>query len=393
MTRSFQPFRRGVLGTARCAVCVVVFSWLAPNAARAQSPESVAAGGEAAQPAVAPVPKPTFLRDITIFGIGDAYLMANTNQPPGGENLLRNFDTRSGAVRLSYVEAAIERKTSASAMVGFRADIGAGPVARMVGSPEPGPDGLKYIQQAYVSVRAPIGSGLTVDAGKFVTPAGAEVIETQDNWNYSRSLLFSWAIPYYHAGVRASYAFNDKVSATGFVLNGWNNVKDNNSSKSVAAQVIVAPTDRISLAGTWIGGAEQGHVDGWRNLIDAIVTVTLTPRVKLQLNADVVRDRGLGAGVGWHGVAASLRTQVTPAWTVSPRVEWFADPQGASTGVAQEVMEGTVTVQRTIAAGLTARAEYRVDRSTTTFFPNADGIARRWQQTVGVGLCYGWASR
>lgn len=333
------------------------------------------------------------MRGITVFGIGDAYLMANTNQPPGGENLLRNFDTRSGAVRLNYVEAAIERKASESAMVGFRADIGAGPVARMVGAPEPGPSGLKYIQQAYVSVRAPIGSGLTIDAGKFVTPAGAEVIETQDNWNYSRSLLFSWAVPYYHAGVRASYAFSDKVTATGFVMNGWNNVKDNNASKSVAAQVVVAPTDRISLAGTWIGGAEQSDADGWRHLVDAIVSVTLTPRVKLQLNADFARDRGLGPGVGWHGVAAALRTQVTPAWTVSPRVEWFADPQGASTGVAQEVVEGTVTVQRTIAAGLTARAEYRVDRSTTTFFPNEDGVARRWQQTVGVGLFYGWASR
>lgn len=189
------------------------------------------------------------MRGITVFGIGDAYLMANTNQPPGGENLLRNFDTRSGAVRLNYVEAAIERKTSESTVLGFRADLGAGPVARMVGAPEPGPSGPKYIQQAYVSVRAPIGSGLTVDAGKFVTPAGAEVIETQDNW------------------------------------------------------------------------------------------------------------------------------------------------QGESTGVAQEVVEGTLTVQRTIAAGLTARAEYRVDRSTTTFFPNEDGVARRWQQTVGVGLFYGWASR
>ena len=240
--------------------------------------------------------------------------------------------------------------------------------------------------------RAPIGSGLTVDAGKFVTPAGAEVIETQDNWNYSRSLLFAWAIPYYHAGVRASYAVNDKVTATGFVLNGWNNVKDNNASKSVAAQVVVAPTDRVSLAATWMGGAEQTAVDGWRHMVDAIVNVTLTPRVKLQLNADLVRDRGLGPGVGWHGVAA-LRAQLTPAWTLAPRLEWFADPQGVSTGVAQDVVEGTLTVQRTIAAGLSARAEYRVDRSTMAFFPNEDGTTRRWQQTVGVGLFYGWSSR
>ena len=60
--------------------------------------------------------------------------------------------------------------------------------------------------------------------------------------------------------------------------------------------------------------------------------------------------------------------------------------------MAQDVVEGTLTVQRTIAAGLSARAEYRVDRSTRAFFPSEDGT-RRWQQTVGVGLFYGWSSR
>jgi hypothetical protein len=321
----------------------------APAVARAQSPE--------------PNP-PSFLGSITVFGLGDAYVMANANRPPAGDNLLRNFDTRSGEVRINYVEVAFERKTSAQAAVGFRADLGAGPTAKMVGSPEPGPNGLKYLQQGYLSVRAPLGSGLTIDAGKFVTPAGAEVIETQDNWNYSRSLLFSWAIPYYHAGVRASYAVSDKVTATGFLLNGWNNVKDNNSSKSFGTQVLVAASDRVSIAGTWIGGAEQTEVDGWRNMLDAIVSVTVTPKVKLQLNADYVRDRALGPGVGWHGVAAALRTQLTPKWTLAPRVEWFSDPHGAATGVAQEVVDGTITLQRAIAAGLSARVEYRVDHST-----------------------------
>ncbi len=374
---------------------------MTPNLARAQSPETVAPGGEQPQPQpqpqVAPPPRTnpfgSFVRGITVFGTGDVYLMANANRPPGGDNLLRNFDTRSGGVRLNYVEMAFERKTSDRVALGFRADLGAGPTANLVGAPEPGPSGLKYVQQAYLSVRAPIGSGLTIDAGKFVTPAGAEVIETQDNWNYSRSLLFSWAVPYYHAGVRVSYAVSDQVSATGFLLNGWNNVKDNNNAKSFGTQVLVAPSDRVSLVGTWIGGAEQTDVDGWRNMLDAIVTVTVTPQVKLQLNADYVRDRGLGPAVGWHGVAAAVRAELTPKWTLAPRVEWFSDPQGASTGVAQDVVEGTITMQRAIAAGLSARVEYRVDRSTMAFFPNEDGTARRWQQTVGVSLFYGWSSR
>ena len=92
---------------------------------------------------------------------------------------------------------------------------------------------LKYVQQAYVSYLVPAGKGLTVDFGKFVTWNGAEVIESKDNWNYSRSLLFALAIPYYHMGARVGYAVNDKVSVTGFLVNGWNSVKDNNDAKTV----------------------------------------------------------------------------------------------------------------------------------------------------------------
>ena len=396
MIRSIQLAQFGARRRLWSAVSFTVIVGMTPVVAQAQSPESTPPASEQPPPAVPQAPPGgtgSFLSRITVHALGDAYVMANANRPPDGDNLLRNFDTRSGEVRMNYAEVAFERKTSAQAAVGFRADLGAGPTAKMVGSTEPGPDGLKYIQQGYLSVRAPIGSGLTIDAGKFVTPAGAEVIETQDNWNYSRSLLFSWAIPYYHAGVRASYAVSDTVTATGFLLNGWNNVKDNNRSKSFGTQVLVAASDRVSIAGTWIGGAEQSEVDGWRNMLDAVVSVTVTPRVKLQVNADYVRDRASGPGVGWHGVAAALRTELTPKWTLAPRVEWFSDPHGASTGVAQHLVEGTITVQRAFAAGVSARVEYRVDHSTTEFFPTEDGPAGRWQQTFGVGLFYGWASR
>ena len=61
------------------------------------------------------------------------------------------------------------------------------------------------------------------DFGKFVTPFGNEVIESKDNWNYSRSLLFSLAIPYYHQGLRATYSPNDQVTLAGYLVNGWNN--------------------------------------------------------------------------------------------------------------------------------------------------------------------------
>jgi len=47
---------------------------------------------------------------------------------------------------------------------------------------------------------APIGKGLPISTLESRYAAGAEVIESKDNWNYSRSLLLAWAITYFHCG-------------------------------------------------------------------------------------------------------------------------------------------------------------------------------------------------
>src|SRR5207249_12047271 len=67
---------------------------------------------------------------------------------------------------------------------------------------------------------------LRIDAGKFVTPVGAEFIEGYDGYNdnHSRSLLFTWAIPFTHTGFKLSYPFNDKFTAMVMLVNGWDNV-------------------------------------------------------------------------------------------------------------------------------------------------------------------------
>jgi len=93
------------------------------------------------------------------------------------------------------------------------------------------------LQQAYLTAVVPVGNGLTADVGKFVTHMGYEVIESKDNWNYSRSLLFAWAIPYFRTGLRLTYPFTDNLSVAVHVVNGWNSLVDNNARKSLGLQM------------------------------------------------------------------------------------------------------------------------------------------------------------
>ena len=88
------------------------------------------------------------------------------------------------------------------------------------------------LEQALVKFRIPVGNGLDIYAGKFVTFLGYEVIECPANPNFSRGLLFTNAIPLTHTGVYADYKFNDTVEAKFGVVDGWNNSQSTNSADS-----------------------------------------------------------------------------------------------------------------------------------------------------------------
>ena len=111
------------------------------------------------------------------------------------------------------------------------------------------------LEQAYVQLKPngfnlPIGNWQWIKFGKFVTMHGAEVIEAKDNLNISRSLLFGYAIPFTHTGIRAGYQFSDSLAGYFGINNGWDNVKDNNKSKSIES--------------TWPGPPTINYLFAWR---------------------------------------------------------------------------------------------------------------------------------
>ncbi|HEV8630513.1 MAG TPA: porin, partial [Thermoanaerobaculia bacterium] len=273
---------------------------------------------------------------LEITGFVDGYYGYNFNHPPGVgySTPLRNFDTKNNQLSLSLIEVALEQKPTTGRRVGFRADLDFGPTTDLVHAAEPGgADVFKNFEQAYVSYLAPLGGGLQLDVGKFVTPLGAEVIEAKDNWNYSRSLLFALAIPYYHVGLRAALPVGERLTLTGYLVNGWNNAVENNSRKTFGLSAALKPSDTLTLIQNVMTGPEQANDDSDRRLLaDTVVTWNATPTLSLMANYDYGRDEVAGQRVTWKGVAAYGRLQVTDSWALAPRVEWFRDEDGFMTG-------------------------------------------------------------
>ncbi|MGA2186798.1 MAG: outer membrane beta-barrel protein, partial [Bryobacteraceae bacterium] len=200
-----------------------------PAAAPAQT--SAPASTAAQTPAPAPAPSPTWsIGPIDFSGLIDGYYSANLNSPSTRTNQLYNFDVQSQQFSLNMAKLSLSHSPDP---VGFQVDFGFGKAFTIVHSGESEPQIFQYLEQAYVSFKPPKAKGLEIDFGEFVTTAGAEVIESNANWNYSRSLLFAWAIPYYHFGLRTSFPVGKHFSGGVQVVNGWNNIEDNNSGKTL----------------------------------------------------------------------------------------------------------------------------------------------------------------
>lgn len=87
-----------------------------------------------------------------------------------------------------------------------------------------------FLEQAYVSIRAPAGNGWDFKVGKFVSILGYEVIERPANINVTYGLLWQ-QMPLFYTGVLSSYKFDDYLDAKLGVVNG--SQTDNNTSTSL----------------------------------------------------------------------------------------------------------------------------------------------------------------
>jgi hypothetical protein len=357
-------------------------------------------------PTPAAPPQVPWYQTISFNGLVSTSYVANFNAPASRTNQFRVFDADEGSAELDVVELVVQRAVSRPGDAGFRADFTFGTsVPRATAAlglfrDGSGQAGDFDVQQAFLSYIVPAGRGLRVDAGKFVTHIGYEVIEGYDgfNDNHSRGLLFGYAEPFTHTGLRVSYPFSDRVSAQVHVVNGWDDARDNNSGKSIGAQLAVTPSSRVSVTANYLGGPEQANNNSHlRHLVDLVATFKATPLLTLTGNYDYGHEAMVAlpetAGVGvrdsaWQGLAGYARYALSGRTAVTLRAEWFDDPQGARTGFVQTLKEITFTPEFRPRPSLVIRGDLRRDWSDRAVFELADGAFGQSQVTMSVNALF-----
>ena len=356
---------------------------IAPAAAEPVAAEPAAAAQAPASPALA------FFQNTELGGLVDAYYAwVPTKQPA----LFHSFDTAHNQFTLSMAQIWLNKAPAADSRIGGKVKLIFGPAATAINFAEPNRD-LVNVEEGFVSYLAPAGKGLQFDVGKFVTAAGAEVIEAKDDLNYSRSLLFQNAIPFYHVGVRVTYTATDKVSLMGGVVNGWNNAVENNTGKTLMGGITFKPTAAFSFIENYVGGPEQaGNNKNWRHLSDTVISYTASPQVSLLFNYDYARESLGATSVHWQGVAGYVKFQPNKWVAVIPRGEYFDDQAGFS-GLAQKIKEFTFTIELKPADTFMWRIEYRGDFSDVAAFKTDSGVSKKTQHQLVFGLLYNFSTK
>ena len=353
---------------------------------------------------------------ITANGFASLSYGYNTNQPYDRLNQFRVFDFNDNQPQLDMAQIVIQRAIEKPNQFGFRVNMIAGSgvpeVTAAYGMFRNMDTNIAHhfdIPELYVSYIAPLGKGLRIDAGKMASHLGSEIIGGYDGYNdeFSRGFIFGFGVPFTYTGVKATYAFNSKVTGMVVVVNGWDEFQRYNHGYSWGSQITVTPTRTTTLYFNFIHGPERAKDDHDQRSVGEIVGSWKTTS-RLNLGFDAVyghEQNGVAPGYDaiWKGLAGYVKYGFTPKFSLAFRGEVFNDGGGTRTGVNQTLEGYTFTPEYDMAAKLSdlaswlkkldgkfvVRGDIRLDHSNkNVFLTDNPQVLVPHQFTVAINLIY-----
>lgn len=191
---------------------------------------------------------------------------------------------------------------------------------------------LKNLIEANVGVKLSRKKEIWVDAGILGSPYTNESAISKDHLMYTRSFAPEF-VPYYLAGVKLSVPFNTKWSGYLYVLNGWQQIQDNNNPLSIGTQIEYRPTANILFNwDTYVGDEYATATPDYRTRYFTDV-YAIWKKKKWSLTSCIYIGRqdkkdslGAQSHVYWGQANAIASYQLTQRISISARIEYFTDP-------------------------------------------------------------------
>jgi len=231
------------------------------------------------------------------------------------------------------------------------------------------PDDDLDLEQAYIDMSLPLGSGLTLTAGKFDTLLGYEVINPTGNALYTHSYQFSYGIPFTQTGILAAYNLTSALKLTAGITRGWNqSTDDNNGAIDFLGEAAWTINSAWSATVNLSEGPEStGDNHDYWTVVEGIVNWNVSDQLKVA--ADLLYGDA-NAIAQWYSAAGYASYTLNKFAAINLRGEFYHDGRGFTTGVGgsdTNYFEGTVGVAVTptpeinLLQTLTIRPEVRID--------------------------------
>ena len=377
---------------------------VAPGVLGAQGASSAPKDTAAAKQPDPPAPPvnhlETTLAGFKLTGFAEGSYSYSGHSVSGTTIVGRLYDRQQNTFTLNALAVVLDKPYDpAKFSAGFHTEVLVGQDATVIQS-----TGFKLgdqgdIPHLYVTLNVPTasGNGLQFKVGRIPTLLGLEVIETYGNPNWSEGNQFIYVENFTGTGLSVETKFNDHVDAQFRVINGWDQVVDNNTHKSLMGRVGIYPDALTSLGVVGFWGPEEPNdntanrygVDGlfWRKL----------GKAQLWVQADYGQEQANSAlpdptqDAKWWALGSWVTYDFSSTLGLALRGDYVNDQNGARTSgvfgfspnTGQKFGSGTATLNIRSWPNAVVRPELRYDRSTLATFNG-----KKDQITVALGVGY-----
>src|SRR5438552_12444136 len=248
-----------------------------------------------------------------------------------------------------------------------------------------------------LNVATASGNGLQLKVGRIPTLLGLEVIETYANPNWSEGNQFIYVENFTALGVSVETKFNNHLDAQFRVINGWDQVSDNNRRKSLMGRVGIYPDAATSLGIVGFWGPEEAGINGANRYgIEGLLSRKLG-KAAVWVQGDYGKEQANAAlpdptqDAQWWALGGWVTYDFSTSLGLALRGDYVNDQDGARTNgvfgfpanTGQKFGSGTATLNIRAWPDAVVRPELRYDRSTLAAF-----AGKKDQVTFALAVAY-----
>ncbi len=257
----------------------------------------------------------------------DSYYGYDFNKPASGERSYFVSMARHNemTINLAYVDVKYSSSRLRARFVpGFGSYVNANYVN------EPGT--LKNFIEASVGIRLSDSKNIWLDAGILGSPYTNESAISKDHLMYTRSFAPEY-VPYYLSGVKLTVPVSTKTNVYLYLLNGWQQIVDQNKGKSLGTQVEFRPNNNLLLNwNTYIGDERSTASPQFRTrYFSDVFFIYAKNRISATGclyggSQDMEDSGGAKSSKQWWQANLIGKYSFNDRLSLSGRIEYFSDP-------------------------------------------------------------------